>query len=84
MAFDAGFLSAILFECEKNLVGARVDKIFQVSNDEIVLLCRTQKENMRLMISAAASSPKMKVKFSSKTSPSKARPSRSGLRRLAM
>ena len=40
MAFDAGMTAAVCAELSDALVGAKIEKIYQPSADEIVLLCR--------------------------------------------
>ena len=61
MAFDGGFLRAHINEINEKLSGARVDKIYQTSGYEIVLLVRAADGNYRLLISAAAESARVQI-----------------------
>ena len=40
MAFDAGMTAAVCAELSETAVGSKIEKIYQPSADEIVLLCR--------------------------------------------
>ena len=55
MAFDAGMAAAVTRELEETLVGGKIEKVYQPSNDEIVLLCRGRGGSRRLLLSASAS-----------------------------
>ena len=44
MALDGAFLRLMKYELERELSGAKVDKIFEPSRDEIVLQCHTRRE----------------------------------------
>jgi len=56
MAFDAGMTAAVCAELSDTLVGAKIEKIYQPSADEIVLLCRGKGGSRKLLLSASASS----------------------------
>ena len=56
MAFDAGMTAAVCEELSETLVGAKIEKIYQPSADEIVLLCRGRGGSRKLLLSASASS----------------------------
>ena len=56
MAFDAGMTAAVCAELSETLVGAKIEKIYQPSADEIVLLCRGRGGSRKLLLSASASS----------------------------
>jgi len=51
-------LSLLRRELEAALLGARVDKIYQPSREELVFLLRTNAGNRRLLLSAQAASPR--------------------------
>ena len=58
MAYDAGILRHIVNEI--NSYGAcRVDKVYQPSNDEIILLLHAGRENLKLLINAGSNYPRM-------------------------
>ena len=59
MAFDAGMVLAIASELDSRIVGARVEKVHQPERDEIVLLLHIGRENLRLVISASPSNPRI-------------------------
>ncbi len=63
MAFDAGMLSAIVWELKEKIIGARVDKIYQPAKEELVFLLRAEglRENLRLLISAGANTPRINL-----------------------
>ncbi|NMA80010.1 MAG: fibronectin/fibrinogen-binding protein [Clostridiales bacterium] len=62
MALDGAFLHCILNELgggDDCLIGARVDKIHQPSREEIVMTLRTRGRNVKLLLSANASSARI-------------------------
>ena len=54
MALDGAMLSQIADEIEKTLLGARVDKIYQPSREEIAIAFRAHGQTVRLLLSAGA------------------------------
>jgi predicted ribosome quality control (RQC) complex YloA/Tae2 family protein len=70
MAFDAGMVLAIASELDSRIVGARVEKVHQPERDEIVLLLHVGRENLRLVISASPSNPRIHLSTVSKENPS--------------
>ena len=70
MAFDAGMVLAIANELDARIVGARVEKVHQPERDEIVLLLHIGRENLRLVISASPSNPRIHLSNTSKENPS--------------
>ena len=56
MALDGIFLHHLKYEIENGAVGARVDKIYQPSREEILLILRSAAGCQRLFISARANS----------------------------
>lgn len=61
MAFDVIFARAVAGELDKALRGARVEKIYQPSREELVLSCRTGRETQRLLISCSPSSARTAI-----------------------
>ena len=59
MALDGITLSMLKNELTKNLVGARVDKIHQPSQEELIMSFRCGGESKTLLISASASAPRV-------------------------
>jgi len=72
MAFDAGMVAALSFELNKKLKGARVDKIQQPEKEEIVIVLRADKENVRLSMSSGANSPRINITNVVKENPANA------------
>lgn len=54
MAFDGIVTSAVVRELSEAVTGGRIDKIFQPSAEEIILLIRNGRDKHRLYISSAA------------------------------
>lgn len=59
MALDAVCLAAVVHELGKTLAGGKIDKIYQPSRDEIVLAVRGAGKNVRLLLSANPSHPRL-------------------------
>ncbi len=59
MAFDGIFLRHIKKEIEDKAIGARVDKIYQPSKEEIVLSMRNRNDSFKLFLSARANSARI-------------------------
>ncbi len=59
MALDGITLSMLKDELAENIIGSRVDKIYQPSKEELVISLRWNGGNGRLLISASASSPRI-------------------------
>lgn len=59
MALDGAFLYKLKTEIEEKALGARVDKIFQPSRDELVLLVRRSGFSGKLLLSAAPSAARI-------------------------
>lgn len=55
MALDGAFLSLLRDEIERSVLDARIDKIYQPSKEEIILLLRGREGARRLLLSANAS-----------------------------
>ena len=61
MAFDAGMAAAVTHELSATLTGGKIEKVYQPSNDEIVLLCRGRGGSRRLLLSASASGARVSL-----------------------
>ncbi|MDD2955889.1 MAG: NFACT RNA binding domain-containing protein [Oscillospiraceae bacterium] len=59
MALDGAFLHEIAHELSAVLLDSRVDKVFQPSREEIILLMRWRGGSARLLLSAGADSPRI-------------------------
>lgn len=59
MAFDAGMTAAVCYELQETMIGAKIEKIYQPSADEIVLLCRGRGGSKKLLLSASASAARV-------------------------
>lgn len=56
MAFDVIFARALAAELDGALFGGRVEKVYQPTREELVLVCHTGRETKRLVLSASPSS----------------------------
>ena len=54
MALDGAFLSLIKYELERELIGSRIDRIYQPAKEEIILTLRFKGGVRRVLISAGA------------------------------
>ncbi len=63
MAFDAGMLSACVYELKNQIIGAKIDKIYQPGREELVFNLRPEgrKENLKLLMSAGANTPRINL-----------------------
>ena len=61
MALDGIFLSQVKFELSDTLIGARVDKIYQPSKEEIIFIFRTKNGNKKLLISTSAGTARVHI-----------------------
>ena len=59
MALDGAFLRHIKKELEDNIIGAKVDKVYQPNKQEIVLILRTRTGSFKLLMSARANSARI-------------------------
>lgn len=58
MPLDAVYLSSVTEELRRSLLGAKIDKIYQPSRDEVVFLLRSREGSFRLLLSANPSHPR--------------------------
>ena len=61
MALDGAFLRHIKKELEDNIIGSKVDKVYQPSRDELVLVMRSREGSKKLFISARAGSSRINL-----------------------
>ena len=59
MALDGFTLSNIIYELKSNIIGGRVDKVYQPEKDEIILQIRNKGNAYKLLLTANASSPRL-------------------------
>ncbi|NPV52513.1 MAG: fibronectin/fibrinogen-binding protein [Firmicutes bacterium] len=69
MAFDGVMMRAVRQELSARLTGARIDRIYQPSRHEIVIIARQAGEALRLLISAAAETPRIHITGVAKENP---------------
>ena len=69
MALDAGMLACSLHEIKQNCTGARVEKIYQPENDEIILNLRSASGSFRLLINAGSNNPRTGLTSAQKENP---------------
>ncbi len=71
MAFDAGMLAAVTHEINSIAIGARIEKIYQPTKDEVVLFLHTQSNGtQKLLINAGNNNPRMCLTDTSTDNPS--------------
>ncbi|WP_297212947.1 Rqc2 family fibronectin-binding protein [uncultured Flavonifractor sp.] len=71
MPLDALCLTAVAEELRPAVVGAKVDKIYQPTRDEVVLFLRGQGENVRLLLSANPGHPRAHLTTLTRENPDK-------------
>ena len=71
MAFDAGMLRLVVNEIKK-LGECKVEKVYQPSNDEIVLMLHSIKKNVKLLINAGSNCPRINITEIQTENPQKA------------
>jgi predicted ribosome quality control (RQC) complex YloA/Tae2 family protein len=59
MPFDGVVVSNITYDLNKNLAGARIEKIYQPGTLELVLNIHSNRKNFKLIISAVSSNPRI-------------------------
>lgn len=59
MAFDVIFARALARELDSVLAGGRVEKVYQPSRDELILVCHIGRDTKRLVLSASPSSARV-------------------------
>jgi len=69
MALDGAFLRLLTHELQEQLLDCRVDKVHQLSREELVLILRSSGGNKKLYISAGADSPRIHLSQSSFENP---------------
>lgn len=69
MALDGITLYAIINELNKEIIGGKIDKIYQPEKDEIILTIRNKGKNLKLLISANANYPRMYLTNETKENP---------------
>ncbi|MBQ7788747.1 MAG: NFACT family protein [Clostridia bacterium] len=71
MAFDAGMLSLVVSEID-SLQESRIEKIYQPSNDEIVILLHSASKKTRILINAGSNCPRINITETTSENPQKA------------
>lgn len=69
MAFDAGMLACVIHELKTQSLGARVEKVYQPGQDEIILQIRSQTGGKRLLINAGSNNPRIGFTFTTRENP---------------
>lgn len=69
MPLDALYLSSVVEELNEKLLGAKIDKIYQPSRDEVLISMRTREGNFRLLLSANPSHPRVHITSASYENP---------------
>lgn len=62
MSLDGIFLHTIKCELQNRILGAKVDKVYEPTREELILSLRTlSRENVRLLLCARANSPRVSI-----------------------
>ena len=69
MAFDAGMLASVIAEINRETAGARVEKVYQPQNDEVVILTRGRDGGKRILLRCGASDPRISLTTSARDNP---------------
>ncbi len=69
MALDGAVVYSIKKELETKLLGCRIDKIYQSSKDEIILNVRGFGENLKVLLTVNAQSPRINITSETKQNP---------------
>lgn len=59
MALDGSFLRQLKHELEEQILDSKVDKVHQISREELILILRSRNGNSKLYLSAGADSPRI-------------------------
>lgn len=70
MAFDGIMTNAVALELKQNLIGGKINKIYQPEKDELIIYIRNKGNNYKLLISSASNNPRIHLTYSSKQNPS--------------
>ena len=69
MSYDGMVTHCVVSELTQKLIDGKIDKIYQPENDEIILSVRTRSGNLRLLLSASASNPRVHLTNTVKENP---------------
>lgn len=69
MAYDGVLLSCVIEELRNKILNRRIDKVYQPEKDEIYLHIRSRDEELKLLLSANASHPRIHLVKSTKPNP---------------
>lgn len=69
MAFDGITISSIISQLKSNILGGRIDKIYQPEGDEIILGIRSFGNSFKLLITANPSHPRIHFTENNKSNP---------------
>ncbi len=69
MAFDGSVTSGLVHELNQTILNAKISKIAQPENDELLLTCKGSNGQFRVAISASASLPFLYLTSENKPSP---------------
>jgi predicted ribosome quality control (RQC) complex YloA/Tae2 family protein len=70
LPFDGVVVKNMVYELSEILIGGRIDKIYQPEYDETLINIRAQGKNLKLVISANASYPRIHLTENTKKNPS--------------
>ena len=69
MPFDGGMMSGVVSELNSSVIGAKVEKVYVPTKDELVLLLHSLSGNLRLSLCASAHTPRINLTKITKENP---------------
>lgn len=69
MAFDAGMLASVINEIKRCALGARIEKVYQPTADELIFQMRSFEGGKRLLINAGGNNPRIGFTESARENP---------------
>ncbi len=71
MSLDGIVTKAVVYELNNEIVGGKVEKVYQPEDDEILLNIRNKGKNYKLLISASSNNPRIYLTDNAKSNPTK-------------
>lgn len=69
MPFDGSVINSVVYELNQKILNGKIDKIHQPEKDELIFAIRGNRENIKLLISASPSYPRLHLTKESKSNP---------------
>ncbi len=69
MSLDGIVTRAVVYELNNNILGGKIEKVYQPENDEILINIRRKGENYKLLLSASSNNPRIYLTNYTKSNP---------------